>query len=384
MSSQDEMSLQGAFDIAMQCEARGEHENALALLKQIHEVVPHEPECLHSMGAILVNMGKFDAAVPYLWEAVRRLCSTKNVHDLLSALLGAHRLEEADSVCRATKAVVDDDAKLLGLWGYALMSLRRFAEAIEILERAKALDPAMAIPSIRHNLSICLVNSDRGEDAVAVYSLIVKPWDGEVSRLDVGRHYGIHASGYDNKPIHRSFSEILLNRSRSAAPGRLNGRILDLGCGTGLLAAQLDEPADWITGIDISPHMLDQARGKGDYDELILGDVTEAMAGLYETYDTIFSSCAFYHIADLRPVVRQVARLLNRGGIFAFSVDPSADGTDIGVTGLGEFCHSRDYIRRLAAEFGLTELAITIGAHRGPPGFWCVFVKLDGGVTFLH
>lgn len=50
--------------------------------------------------------------------------------------------------------------------------------------------------------------------------------------------------------------------------------VADIGCGTGLVAASLGLPADQVDGFDISPEMLDQARAKGLYRDLLQLDLT--------------------------------------------------------------------------------------------------------------
>jgi predicted TPR repeat methyltransferase len=51
--------------------------------------------------------------------------------------------------------------------------------------------------------------------------------------------------------------------------GKTFTRILDLGCGTGLSAPHLASFGGHLTGVDISPRMLDKARERNLYDRLI-------------------------------------------------------------------------------------------------------------------
>ena len=113
--------------------------------------------------------------------------------------------------------------------------------------------------------------------------------------------------------------------------------ILDLACGTGRIGTWLKAktgaaltPADQpkvsfpspsgrgetkIDGVDLTAEMLDVARGKGIYRTLINGDVT--VTGLHaESYDLITQSLADEHMPDLKPLYREVARLLRVGGSF--------------------------------------------------------------------
>lgn len=55
-------------------------------------------------------------------------------------------------------------------------------------------------------------------------------------------------------------------------------RTLDLGCGTGLVGQELAARGfRRLDGLDISPRMLDQARAKAIYGELIVGDMSKPL-----------------------------------------------------------------------------------------------------------
>jgi ubiquinone/menaquinone biosynthesis C-methylase UbiE len=92
--------------------------------------------------------------------------------------------------------------------------------------------------------------------------------------------------------------------------------ILDLACGTGRIGAWMKGRATAeIDGVDLTPEMLEVARGKGIYRTLTLADVTATglPAG---TYDLITQSLADEHMPDLKPLYREVARVVKPGGSF--------------------------------------------------------------------
>jgi len=64
------------------------------------------------------------------------------------------------------------------------------------------------------------------------------------------------ADGGKNAQIHRMHSAAL---SR-ALEGRRLGKVLDFGCGTGRISAVIARSSDHVTGVDISPDMVDRAR----------------------------------------------------------------------------------------------------------------------------
>ncbi len=100
-------------------------------------------------------------------------------------------------------------------------------------------------------------------------------------------------------------------------------RVLDIGCGTGSLALRCAGRAARVTGIDISPQMLDMAREKveaaGLEDEVELRemsaiDLDEAFSD--GSFDAIVSSLVFSELSEDEQgfVLRECHRLLRDGG----------------------------------------------------------------------
>jgi SAM-dependent methyltransferase len=94
------------------------------------------------------------------------------------------------------------------------------------------------------------------------------------------------------------------------------GAAADLACGTGRTGAWLAaRGVRAIDGIDITPQMLDRARGKDVYRSLRLGDV--AATGMPSaSYALCTMGLADEHLAELGPVYREAARLLAPDGHF--------------------------------------------------------------------
>ena len=78
---------------------------------------------------------------------------------------------------------------------------------------------------------------------------------------------------------------------------RPQGCILDIGCGTGLVAAAIHdrEPDAEIDGVDISPEMIDRAAEKGAYRNLMVADLTADFSHLPNGYAAIVSAGTFTH-----------------------------------------------------------------------------------------
>ena len=74
-------------------------------------------------------------------------------------------------------------------------------------------------------------------------------------------------------------------------------RVLDLGCGTGALTAQVleQDPRRQVTGLDLSEQMLAQARARlGDRVNLVQGD-SEHLPFPDQSFDVVYCCDSFHH-----------------------------------------------------------------------------------------
>ncbi len=82
-----------------------------------------------------------------------------------------------------------------------------------------------------------------------------------------------------------------------ASDGFPGGRVLDVGCGTGLVAAEMRDAGfgGAIDGVDLSAEMLRQAETKGLYQNLHEADLTGDLAHLPHNYSALVSAGTFTH-----------------------------------------------------------------------------------------
>jgi trans-aconitate methyltransferase len=102
-------------------------------------------------------------------------------------------------------------------------------------------------------------------------------------------------------------------------------RVLDLGCGDGVLTAQIAAllPRGEAVGIDASQGMIDVARRKqGRNLRFLLMDINEL--SFVEEFDAVFSNATLHWIKDHEPLLQNVRRALRPGGVLRF--DFAGDG----------------------------------------------------------
>ena len=104
---------------------------------------------------------------------------------------------------------------------------------------------------------------------------------------------------------------------------RPQGAILDIGCGTGLVATAIHkvDPNAVIDGVDISPDMLGKARAKGEYRDLIAADLTADCSHIAMDYAAIVSAGTFT-FGHLGPeLIPDMVGLCRPGAVAALGVN---------------------------------------------------------------
>jgi predicted TPR repeat methyltransferase len=128
--------------------------------------------------------------------------------------------------------------------------------------------------------------------------------------------------------------------------------ILDLGCGTGLMGEAVKDWARRLDGIDLSPRMIDKARGRGIYDELHLADICAWLDEPGRNYELIFAADTVVYLGDLALLFCSVRRCLADGGSFLFTVERK-EGCGFELGPKRRWRHSENYLRAVAERAGL-------------------------------
>jgi predicted TPR repeat methyltransferase len=153
----------------------------------------------------------------------------------------------------------------------------------------------------------------------------------------------------------------------AAAGVRRFGTALDLGCGTGLMAAEVRHQIDYLTGVDLSSAMLAKAKEKALYDALIKADVVSALPQ-FHGLDLILAADVFIYIANLKPVIDLAAAALAPTGLFVFSVEQHIGTEPWKLRESLRRAHSAAYIESLLRQSELTVLNVEVAPIRSDRG----------------
>ena len=131
------------------------------------------------------------------------------------------------------------------------------------------------------------------------------------------------------------------------------GDVIDLGCGTGLCGAAFRASSDRLTGVDLSPRMIEVARGKQIYDRLEVGAIDDFLVREPErSARLILAADVFVYVGDLAPIFAAARKTLQPTGFLAFTLQQARDGAYRMGSDM-RFSHSEAYVRTVARAVGL-------------------------------
>lgn len=160
------------------------------------------------------------------------------------------------------------------------------------------------------------------------------------------------------------------------AVGDYRGKqVLDLGTGPGNVAAVFAEHGAKVTGADLSPQMVNVAKGR--YPHIAFKEANgENLPFEDDTFDTVISNYVVHHFARPDVVFREIARVLKPGGRLVFAVwgapeDQTGVGTFFGAVtvhhDLAELPHGplfgvteRSVYEPLLTQAGLTDCQLSM------------------------
>src|SRR5207247_6709381 len=122
----------------------------------------------------------------------------------------------------------------------------------------------------------------------------------------IKRTFDSFAASFDSKLAKLAYrapalvAEILADSDVDASKGL---DVLDAGCGTGLCGPLIAPYARRLVGVDLSERMIDQARARNVYDELVRRELTAYLRESTSAFDVIVSADTLGYFGPLEGVV---------------------------------------------------------------------------------
>jgi len=174
----------------------------------------------------------------------------------------------------------------------------------------------------------------------------------------------------------RPFSELALHaeadgmrRTLAAADLAPDMRVLDVACGPGIVACAAAKLAGHVTGIDLTPAMIEQAKARQKREGLSncdwqVGDAT-ALPFADAGFDRAITRYSFHHMPEPIRALKEMARVTRPGGkVVVIDATPSAQTQAAydRMESLRDPSHAsaltREQLRALGRAAGLAETAI--------------------------
>jgi ubiquinone/menaquinone biosynthesis C-methylase UbiE len=134
---------------------------------------------------------------------------------------------------------------------------------------------------------------------------------GEASEQKARRYYNDFSDSYERGRGYGYHQMIDDLEVEVTAPYARGARVLELGCGTGLILARIAEVAKEAVGIDLSEGMAQRARDRGL--DVHIGSVCD-LPFEDDQFDLTYSFKVLAHVPDIDLAVREAARVTRPGG----------------------------------------------------------------------
>jgi predicted TPR repeat methyltransferase len=355
-------------------EARESYERAIAC-------DPDRAEAHNNLGVILRHSGDMQGALQHFFAALALAPESAHTHiNLGHAFAGLRYPERA---LEHYRKAVEKDPRLTDAYrvlGYYLYANDRLDESIAVYEQLERIDPGNPVAAHMLAASTGQAVPDRASDryVVSLFDAFASRFDDQLARLAYRAPEWIASELAARLP---------------AASGALE--VLDAGCGTGLCGPHLRPWAARLTGVDLSPAMLQKARSTGCYDELVRGELVAWLRDAPARYDLIVSADTLVYFGRLDGVLEAAARSLRHGGWLLASVErherlegeEQQEGRNGGDPGFrlmphGRYQHDRGYLEDCVRAAGLELVAIESGVIREeqfePVDGWLVVARKPG------
>ena len=382
-------NLDDFFQRALELHRQGKAESAIFLYQQVLALDDTHWQAAYNLGTANLALGDPHEAIKAYHLAARQNPQDADIHfNLGLACKRAGRLEEAAQSYLCAMEIAPDDAEVHYNLALIYKELGSTDAAITSLEIAVALRPEYG--AAHGNLGVCYLDQDRVAEAIVCYRRLVELDHNGVAARHIlaaltGETTDVAPSSYiselfDSFAAH--FEERLLVDLEYRTPWELKSllladsdgpscfaRLLDLGCGTGLVGESFQEISACRIGVDLSPKMVAAAAAKKVYDELVVAEIVSFLEQNQEPFDLIVAADVLIYAGELDRIFAALARGLAENGRIIFSTEQMT-GQGYQLRQSGRYAHAYSYIEAVAARHGLRILSAQTANLRKEKGQW--------------
>jgi len=338
----------------------GDPTEAATLLKRSVEADPSNPHAWLNLGNVLVILHKDEEARTAFTKATELAPNLAMAWFNLGVCLGRCKqpLEAASALHRALK-IEPGNLRAYESLGLVLHRLGNYAEAAEVFREWLEHDPDN--PFARHMFA---ATSGAGAPSKAADEYVRQLFD------DFAANFDENLSSLKYRA-----PQLIAERLGREAADRAPVDILDAGCGTGLCGPLVRSLARSLVGVDLSAGMIEKARARGGYDELLVAELCAFMSSRPAAFDVVISADTLVYFGALEEPLQAARSCLRRGGLLIFSVEHAEQGLDSAarrptyqLETHGRYSHSEGYVGTALEAAGFGGISIERGVLRRERG----------------
>lgn len=414
-----------AVRLAMEMHRAGHLKQAEQLYRMTLEAAPEHPDALHWLGVLMYAVDRPEQGRILIERSVELVPNHPDFQNNLgNALQASEEFADAERAYRRCLELRPEQPQVWCNLGVCLRRLGRPQAAVAAYEKALSIDADQA--DVYHNLANLLQKQGKFSDAVQAYqesidrgghhdrtyqqlarlyyssgrneeaARVYRQWLEANPEHPLPRHFLAACTGEavpertSDEAVRQTFDgfaasfdkvlagldyrtpEVIWQQAQQviASDGTAQDRqidVLDIGCGTGLCGPLLRPSARTLTGVDLSPAMLEKAHARGVYDALHEAELVGWLEGQEHAFDLIVCADTLCYFGALDAVFAAARHALRRDGHFVFSVE-SADAltgvSDWRLHPHGRYAHRSDYVRDRLAAAGLQQVEMIDTALR--------------------
>jgi predicted TPR repeat methyltransferase len=315
--------------------------NAVEALKALRQGLATESADYHlhdEMGMALVDLDRPEEAIGCFLAALNaKPDSDEACNKIGLAFSSRGLLEPAAHWFSRAREMNPAGTRYLYSYGCVLILLGNRQKAAEVFDQWTTAEPENPIA---HHLVSAAVGSQSVTRAHPDYVRVLfddfaKCFDKQLAKL---RYRG---------------PELVAEALRGVAEAPATGwDVLDAGCGTGLSGVALKPLARRLIGVDLSAGMLELARERAIYDELINSDIVVYLGARLQEFDVMLAADVLTYIGDLSEFFCEAASALRPGGLVAIATEALKAGGNYRLNPSGRFSHGQHYLKDVMERSG--------------------------------
>lgn len=318
----------------------------------------------YHLGLAYLQQGQNESALAHFLRETYQAPHLESNYNIAVLLMDMDRHQEAQGYFSKVLASEPNHLATLINLGALYLKTNQRQEAIKIYQRLSQLEPDNR--EFQHILAALTQTATPNTSPTEYVKNLFDHY---------AAHYDQHLKEYLKYQVPPKLVAAILEENTHAE----GLTVLDLGCGTGWAAELIAPYAKKIIGIDLAPQMLEQAKQKAIYTELIADDIHHALTKYHDEFDVIMAADVFTYIGDLQSIFEKCHTALKTHGLLAFSTEQTHSENFVLQPSV-RYAHNKNYILALAEKLnfkvkGVDNLVLRQQFNKPVTGYLFIFEK---------